>query len=952
MKRFFLPFLILAFISNFIYANPGQNVSEIRLENGLTLFTLEDYSSPLVHVEFITKAGISSQNENNAGFFTLYSRIFQSNLKSIPGFEVECNADSTRFAVTIPSSELKSTLDLLAQTAFSPNFTDEIIKTELSNLKNEVLENENSLPGFINAAIDSRVFSGAPWKHDSGIYPALFSRIDYSEARTTLNEISEKYYTPQNSAVFISGNIETEKVKNFMDLTFGIYYSSSGLPAERPVNNSNSTKKYVIHHPELSDEMTQIVMQYTNFAPDSCDLISTFLNNDYSSFKQKFLMDSKLGILGNEYINAAPARKKNTSRLIIQSLLQNVPKISEFEQSQRFYEITKNHLANIDENELEFAKANLSSNSNFVFENPNAFMYQLASYWTIREYDNYDPDDAPFSIYSNSPTTAAMMSRQGKINSLSLNSISACIENDEPYIFVIMNSKMYEKNKKEFEAAGFEVVSTANASWYSQELFKHIRQEALDRFNEQNNRQDAGTNSNNQNLFYENNKNTVSKISLSNNIPIYVKQSSNTTFTTIMLNISGGKLHSANNHGFEELMIGLLAANIQNEIYKKSYQNQLKGNVSVNSNVGLTSSEIILECNSADFEQCINAISNSILYTEAIPSIADRIVANLQYKKRLENGDATYQMFAQTISQFFGKKNLYSVFEAEKDILQKVDFDDILNTYSDFLNSSRYSFILTGAIPENFAETIENEVKKMKPGKAEEINLGTATFPVKTSIYVKINHTFLTDVPSSKAGKMPAKLIPTTEFIDPVIYIFKKPDNKKDLQLYSAIVAYIENKIPEVLTKNKLNIPYTAPNKTSANKNFIPKDCAITTPADSDLFTFQPLIFKNVAKAKEIENLYTNEILMLLRKFATIHDTKVLLQEIKDIWYMKQFADTNTNTGVALQIKNGIIQANNPEEYIDAANTIQEANAEDFINLIERYFIKPELIIYSNDAKK
>lgn len=953
-KKIIFLFLITIIFLNSLFADSGNNVHELQLENGLTVFLLEDYDIPLIRIEYITKAGISSQNANNAGFYTLYSRIFESNLKSVSNFEVECNSDATRFYTTVPPSELKSTLDLISKTAFSPNFTDESIKNELYILKNEVLENENSLPGFINAAIDSRVFSGAPWKHDSGIYPALFSRIDYNQARITLNEISEKYYTPQNSAIFISGNIEIEKVKNLLDITFGIYYSSTGTPLEHPVRNINDKKKYVIHHPEMSDEMTQIVMQYTNLSPEQSDLAAAFLNNDFSTLKMNLLSNQKLSILGNEYINAAAARKKDSSRLILQSLLQSNSNCTPYEQVESFISITDRCLKNIYENEIQRAKTLLSANTNYIFENSTSFMQQLASYWAIKDFDSYTPDDIYYSMYQNSPTTAAMMARNKKINSVNKNNFDDFFTAEEPYIFVIMNSQIYAKYKKDFNAAGFEEISTKNASWYSQELFNQIKQAALDNFTEQNKRQNIDYDETKQNPYYNNNKGSINKFILSNNIPVYTKENTNSTFSTILLDIAGGKLLSSDNNGFEELMINLLASNIQNEINNKIYQQKITGNVFVFSNIQLTSSEIIIECGKEDFDQCINAISNSILSTEVIPAMADRIVSNLQYKKRLENGDATFQMFAHTISQLYGKKQLYSVYEAEKDILQKVNFDKISDVYSNFMNADRYSVIITGYIPENCNIVLEKELTKLFPIGSTATSIGKPNFPVKTQSYAKINHTFLTDVPASKAGKMPAKLVPTTEFIDPVIYIFKKPETQKEQELCAAYIYYMMDTFPALLTKNNLHIPITAPNKTSGNKNFTPKDCAITLPADNDIFSFYSMIFKNVAKAKDIEPIYIQEALSVLRKLSTITVTSTIIQDLKNAYFMHRFSDSNSNTGVAMLIKNSLARTEleNPENFIESYNYIQEATATDFISVIEKYFIKPELIIYSTDAKK
>ena len=83
-KRIFVFLLILINFFSF-----SQNVQfdkkkfgESVLENGLELFTLEDFSDASVKVQFVVRAGISFQNQENTGFFTLYTQILEELFKN------------------------------------------------------------------------------------------------------------------------------------------------------------------------------------------------------------------------------------------------------------------------------------------------------------------------------------------------------------------------------------------------------------------------------------------------------------------------------------------------------------------------------------------------------------------------------------------------------------------------------------------------------------------------------------------------------------------------------------------------------------------------------------------------------------------------------------------------------------------------------------------------------
>ena len=60
-----------------LLALPFDNIKEYTLENGLTVFVLQDTSTPLIRIEYTARAGFSNQTKETSGFFKLYTRIFE-----------------------------------------------------------------------------------------------------------------------------------------------------------------------------------------------------------------------------------------------------------------------------------------------------------------------------------------------------------------------------------------------------------------------------------------------------------------------------------------------------------------------------------------------------------------------------------------------------------------------------------------------------------------------------------------------------------------------------------------------------------------------------------------------------------------------------------------------------------------------------------------------------------
>ena len=103
MKKFFSMVLVVLVFLAALHAIPYDNVREYTLENGLTVFVLEDTSTPLIRVEYTARAGFSNQTKETCGFFKLYTRIFESTSQLDFDF-AECNADSSRYVLTVVPS--------------------------------------------------------------------------------------------------------------------------------------------------------------------------------------------------------------------------------------------------------------------------------------------------------------------------------------------------------------------------------------------------------------------------------------------------------------------------------------------------------------------------------------------------------------------------------------------------------------------------------------------------------------------------------------------------------------------------------------------------------------------------------------------------------------------------------------------------------------------------------
>jgi len=916
--------------------NTAQAIQEYSLENGLKVFLLEDPQDARIHIEFTCRAGFSSQTQNTCGFFKLFTRMIKTANESLNFSDLQCNADSSKYFLDISPSQLQDSLIKLSDAVFSPSFSDEVLKAELEKLKKEVDDASESMGTYINAAIDSRVFSAAPWKHDSGIYPPLFNKTSEKKARTILKEISDLWYIPENSAIFISGNINSEKTLLTLKNSFGRFYSNFKVPVEKKSEPVNAQRRFVLHSPEISADLTQIVVQYTMLDMDQCDLMSIALGYENSLFKQLVLGCKELNIPGDEYINVAAAHKKDSSRLIIQTLMQpqkdKKKNISSLEQTELFLQRIDTIRDIVHPEEFEYAKKQSEYSMYRTASFPQKLMESLSSFWALQPYIPYTEID---SGEFNSQTAAYMMNRIKALNEKSLSESLNAMQAEKPFVFVIINSKDYKLNKKAYDKNGFEEINEKNASWYVQARFREMKESYL-KDSDKNYytlEQDADDNS-----YYQKNIDSFSTFNLSNSIPVISKSNTLSSRVSLIISIKGGKYSSADDNGFEEVMINLMAGLIQKKMAAAQAEGILTGEPYVTSNTDLSTGQVLIEFDAEDTIAALHTIANAIVFGEIAPADADRAVSGRKYRKRLENGTVANQMYKSLINRVFEKAPWQEIYDTEKEILLDTDYKKILSAYPALLNASRYTLIFCGKVPEkeklqplleeSFGLLAVNEAEIAAPVEQKIIKISSS----KRDITCKVNHTFLTDIPAEKAGPQPAVLIPTTEFLDPVIYAFPAPEPaSKQAALYNAVLCWLAGEL-------------TINDSEKAISRLPEKGINLGT-----------ITVMNVPHTREVDALYKTTIQNLENNLNKIQTSKALVNKIKDNWILTRMPETNTDSGTAQLIQRGLELSGTEEAatyYLEEYKWIVKAEAKDFLEILEYFPVRPPLRVYSADSKK
>lgn len=928
MKKIILA-IFLAF-SAFLYAESNflneYNYAEYTLENGMQIFVLEDFSSAPVQVEFSVHAGISAQNPATTGFFPLYTRLFKYGAEKnsfLQNLTSECSADSSNYRISVSQELVPSTFEILARCAFSPFFAEKDILREYSALKNEIMQYAPTPAAFINTAIDSRIFSETPWKLDSGIYPQIFTKSTAAEIRSILSRIGKFWYTPQNSAIFVSGPVKKEEIYALAEKTFGSYKPAASFALPEKVTATGKTRKFIMHDLQFSEDMTQIVIEYTGLNFNQANLAAVAYNEDSSTLKKSLCAEHILNIRGPEYINVSSTRHNGCARLIFQTLLEQNLR-SPVEQAETFIEAIKKSPETTDSSEYQAARKILHDNFRETTANSTNFINSLAYFWAI---DPLLPGNDEKEIL----LAQKLLSQPEKITSTDENSLKTSFGNETPFIFVLVNTKNFKKYKSDYKRLGYEEINSKNGSWFTQELYKNALKEISAEKKEI--EQQKAESESARNIFLEENRNSLKTIELSNGIPVTVKTNRMTNGVSILVSIDGGSLADKSRPGFQNVMANAIASNIRKEIIKYKTQQIISGNPAVYAETSFSDSKIIVECAKEDISLCIRSISDALIFGEITPAEADSYVYSAQTQKRLSGASPLNQMTFRAVKYFYDSNFIRNIFDTEKEILQKTSYNDILAEYPKFLDASLYSIVIAGNTDSEAVRYILEEslgilaAQTTRNDSRRKESVPKPDFPAKTrKINLKIRHLFYTDVKAEDAGPMPAVLVPTKNFADPVQYWFKAPEaDSEEAVIFDALILRLSENLNNAGAETKIFLPA--------------KD-----------FRCGGITFLNVEHTNYIEETYKKTLSEFVKNLEDSEPSVFEAERTKNAWILSRLSGSKTNTGTARIISSSKTDEKN---YLDEYEILERAGSKDFLRALNEYFPpEPLLQIFSSDSKK
>jgi predicted Zn-dependent peptidase len=218
--------------------DPALRTRQTTLDNGLTVLTLEDHTTPVVSFQMWVRVG-SSDESRVTGLAHLFEHMmFQGSKNIAPGehgrlvqarggrLNASTSKDVTIYHAEIPSEGLSLVIALEAERVANLSISDEMLTSEREVVLEERRRNRDSPSGQVFEALDGLIYTAHPYRR-----PTIGWHSDVE--KTTVEDCQEffsTYYVPNNITIVIVGDFDSEQALKEIRQGFGSLEASPKIP--------------------------------------------------------------------------------------------------------------------------------------------------------------------------------------------------------------------------------------------------------------------------------------------------------------------------------------------------------------------------------------------------------------------------------------------------------------------------------------------------------------------------------------------------------------------------------------------------------------------------------------------------------------------------------------------------------------------------------------------------
>ncbi len=208
----------------------GMDVSSTVLPNGLQVFTARDDTAPVVTICVTVKTGATCETELTNGLAHFYEHMFFKGNSALPdqtAYNERIRAlgivrngttsdEVVRYYITLEAALFTEGMEFMRDAMVTPLFDQGEMERERAVITDEYLRNASSPWWGYWKAVENTVYP-EPWRGNT----IGDLEVIQSASPEVMRMFQEKYYTADNAALFILGDIDEETAVSEAARVFG-----------------------------------------------------------------------------------------------------------------------------------------------------------------------------------------------------------------------------------------------------------------------------------------------------------------------------------------------------------------------------------------------------------------------------------------------------------------------------------------------------------------------------------------------------------------------------------------------------------------------------------------------------------------------------------------------------------------------------------------------------------
>ena len=393
--------IFLSFFLLFSSFEASYAVFEVKkLSSGMDLVTYKSHKVPLVTIVLCSKAGGMTEEPYSDGLTHVWEHMFFKGNAKIPDqeafnkrvhelgiiFNGDTSAEKVRYYFTLPSANLDAGLDFMYQAIKGPLLDPSEMQKELKVVVDEY-DRAASSPFFDLRRLRRRLIYGdLDYLRD----PLGKRDIILSTKRETLFKIKDEVFVPKNSALFIAGDFDGEKIASKVEAIFKNWQNPKGWqPKKIAAFPPFPPSRQVIM---VRENTRNVSMQMTFEGPKArlspkdtyaADILISLLNLRSGRFYQDYIESGKALSAGLSYYTQSQAgevilygySQADRAAPLKEALLKEPKKW-----------LTPGYFTGT---QLEDVKRALVIDKKFSINKPSEYIKSLAFWWAVTGLDYY-----------------------------------------------------------------------------------------------------------------------------------------------------------------------------------------------------------------------------------------------------------------------------------------------------------------------------------------------------------------------------------------------------------------------------------------------------------------------------------------------------------------------------------------------------------------------------------